>query len=435
MAEDPELSTSSAQELAELERVLASPEFRASKRGQKVLRYVVERAVAGDLDQLKERSIGFELFERDPDYDTARDSIVRVAANDVRRRLTEYYAREYPPPAIPGIRIVLPPGSYVPEFRKTGIEPEALPETDRRAATGGEAPARPAGFRFRWKLATLLLTVALSSGGLVLWLRPATAGHGRSATPHPTVDLLWDQMFAGGNPACLVLSDSNFTVFQDMLGRYVTLQEYSQKRFSTIAKREMKIEEQQAFSDVLMRSPFTSSADAKAAHALGELNGTRHIPTDVVFARDFGTQYFDSHNVILFGSRRANPWIGLFESQLNFPSGFTENPTIAHFDNKAPRPGELSRYACIWEKRGYCQVAFLPNLRRNGNVLILSGTGMSTTLAGSDFITSEAWVSKFRSLLGPAARDRFPYFEVLLRVDLVATIALKFEIVAWRAYN
>src|SRR5689334_22253874 len=55
----------------QLERILASSVFRNSKRYTSVLKYIVERALEGATDHLKERTIGIEVFGRTPDYDTA----------------------------------------------------------------------------------------------------------------------------------------------------------------------------------------------------------------------------------------------------------------------------------------------------------------------------------------------------------------------------
>jgi len=96
----------------ELERVLQSPPFRSSKRSQQFLRYVVEQALGGHLENLKERVIGMEVFERKSSYDTSEDATVRVTANEVRKRLAQCYLEG---PAA-GVRIQLPAGSYVPEF-------------------------------------------------------------------------------------------------------------------------------------------------------------------------------------------------------------------------------------------------------------------------------------------------------------------------------
>jgi len=96
-----------------LEAVISSEAFAGSKRCQDFLRLVVEHTLAGELDDLRERMIGVEMFGRPVDYDTSNDAVVRVRATEVRKRLAQYYREAAPAPAV---RIELPPGSYVPEF-------------------------------------------------------------------------------------------------------------------------------------------------------------------------------------------------------------------------------------------------------------------------------------------------------------------------------
>lgn len=97
---------------AQLRRILASPAFHNSKRYAAVLRYVVEQALEGEGERIKERTIGIDVFKRTPDYDTGSDHAVRSAVTEVRKRLSQYYAQNSDE-----IRIEIPPGSYVPHFR------------------------------------------------------------------------------------------------------------------------------------------------------------------------------------------------------------------------------------------------------------------------------------------------------------------------------
>jgi len=99
--------------LDELARILTSDSFSSSKRCRDFLEFVVKHALAGDADSLTERFLGVELFGRAVDYETATDSIVRVRANDVRRRLAQYYSSQRS--ATP-VRIDLMAGGYIPEF-------------------------------------------------------------------------------------------------------------------------------------------------------------------------------------------------------------------------------------------------------------------------------------------------------------------------------
>src|SRR5580700_4372519 len=106
----------------ELSRVLACHEFRSSKRSQDFLRYVVEHTLAGHADMLKERTIGIEVFGRSTSYEPSDDATVRVKAGDVRKRLGLYYAEQG---AQNPVRIDLPGGTYVPEFRWEAEGPAA----------------------------------------------------------------------------------------------------------------------------------------------------------------------------------------------------------------------------------------------------------------------------------------------------------------------
>src|ERR1035437_3956268 len=83
-----------AEILDHLTQIQNSHAFCNSARSKEFLSYVVEQALAGHTEILKERSIGVDLFHRAPTYDTSEDPIVRVKAGEVRRRLAEYYAGE-----------------------------------------------------------------------------------------------------------------------------------------------------------------------------------------------------------------------------------------------------------------------------------------------------------------------------------------------------
>ena len=94
---------------AELNRILASKGFATAGRLSKLLRYVVEKTLADETDQLKEYAVGIEVFERDDKYDPRLDSIVRVEAGRLRTKLDEYYNGEG---SASLIRISLPRGGY-----------------------------------------------------------------------------------------------------------------------------------------------------------------------------------------------------------------------------------------------------------------------------------------------------------------------------------
>lgn len=176
---------------AELERVLESPSFRASHRCQEFLRFAVEETLAGRQGELKERVIGTRVFGKPAAYDTGDNSIVRVRANEVRRRLAQYYASQE---AHHGVRIRLPSGSYVPEFQfgEQMVAAGANTESSRARARAAD---------WRWiAVASLLLAAA----AWALWSRvPARS---------TAVDRFWEPLYRTGKP--VVISVGSPVVYQ-----------------------------------------------------------------------------------------------------------------------------------------------------------------------------------------------------------------------------
>ncbi len=115
---------------AHLDKILASPGFCSSGRLQRFLRFTVERTLAGEAAQLKEYLVGRDVFDRGSTYDPRMDSIVRVEAQRLRRKLREYYQTHG---SADSIRITLQAGSYVPVFTRPM-------RTDTAGAKKGASP-------------------------------------------------------------------------------------------------------------------------------------------------------------------------------------------------------------------------------------------------------------------------------------------------------
>src|ERR1700691_4573410 len=98
---------------AQLDLLVRDDVFRSSKRSVAFLKYVVEQTLNGSAGQIKERTIGVEVFGQKPSYDTNLDHIVRTAATELRKRLAIYYGDEKHRFEL---RISLIPGSYIPKF-------------------------------------------------------------------------------------------------------------------------------------------------------------------------------------------------------------------------------------------------------------------------------------------------------------------------------
>jgi hypothetical protein len=160
-----------------LAEILASAPFRGSRRYPAMLQYIVEKTLSGQQQSLKERSIGMEVFGRDPGYDTNADPVVRFSAGEIRRRIAQFYQESG---TSSPVLIELPSGAYVPQFHRVTADksPELIEaiQPDRASETvvipGKISPAmetsRSAGVRRRiYALAAVLILVLVFTGLLI----------------------------------------------------------------------------------------------------------------------------------------------------------------------------------------------------------------------------------------------------------------------------
>ena len=101
--------------------LIASSQFKDTTRMKRMLRYLVAETLEGRGKRLKGYSIGLEVFDRPDDFDPQADTIVRVQAGQLRRRLDLYYSKDG---RDSDIRIVVPKGTYVPRFEFRSEKPE-----------------------------------------------------------------------------------------------------------------------------------------------------------------------------------------------------------------------------------------------------------------------------------------------------------------------
>lgn len=187
----------------QLQRLLTSSYFSHSRRIPSFLKFVVEQTLAGQHDLLKERTLGIEVFGRDADYDTAADSIVRVTAAELRKRIAQYYLE-------PGheheLRISMPAGSYVPHFRW----PDAWRESEELAAAAtppavppveeAAVPEKARAPLFR------ALGIAIAVAGLLVL---AGLLYRRSTPPLPPVDAFWAPVLKTTDPILFCMADQS----------------------------------------------------------------------------------------------------------------------------------------------------------------------------------------------------------------------------------
>ncbi len=178
----------------ELRRVLESPDFRGSYRCRSFLEFAVTQTLEGNGQNLKERAVAIEVFGRDATANLSEDSIVRVGAREVRKRLAQYYLHggvDDP------IRIELPAGSYVPVFEPNpGASVRPKPAIVPRPAPAASVPL-PRRRLILW--AAALATVALIISGIAAW-------RWWRAAPTSVAEDFWQPALAQSGPVIVALA-------------------------------------------------------------------------------------------------------------------------------------------------------------------------------------------------------------------------------------
>lgn len=444
--------------LRELERILVSRPFRNSGRSKEFLSYVVHNRLEGHLENLKERTIGNQLFQRAPDYPTGDDPVVRVHAGEVRRRLEQYY---FTSTEVIPVRIDIPVGSYSPEFNWNSDAPQDLPqapsgssapepemagvESDPESNTAEDAPSVDAladapvtaGQFVRslrnhaTHILVSLIVIALGVTCLSLGIQLRTVNRKLSPWQHqPAINALWSKFLGPGQVTDVVMEDETYLLLQIITEEKYTLQDYLNHGYLVRLQDPKFSKEKREILDQIASKSLARTTDGQLERdllALDPLDEHLHF----YFARDYNAESAGKDNVILIGSRFSNPWAELFEKRATFTAE-SGMPTLIR--NRAPLPGEQQVYMPIDSPNQnvqYCAVAYLPNPNQNGRILLIQGTNGIATFAGMEFLLSEDQLANLRRRIHAT---EFPYFELLLKTSNVSFTPFATTIEAVRTY-
>jgi hypothetical protein len=370
-------------------RVAASKSFAKSALLTKFLLYVCERQLTGRDDEISEQQIGVLVFGRRPDYNPGEDNIVRNYARQLRQRLDHYFEEDGQQEQL---RIIIPRGGYIPVFApySSSTSPASLEHT---ATETIEQPvpveihsarslpitstAVPHTRRRLLLFGITLLILVLAFAGLIVWQRLHTQNNNPS-------HLLWTLLFDPNHLTYIVPADDGIVMFQNLTGHLVPLAEYVDRSYLTMklpspvdAKNLADLEAQR----------YTSVTDLNASLRLSSLPESRQSHTVVTYARELHIQDLKDSNAILVGSTFSNPWVELFEKNMNFQFNYKASPNESFIKNNSPRTGELAIYqndAAAPSHRTYAVIALARNLNSTGWVLIVEGLTMAGTQAAID---------------------------------------------------
>jgi hypothetical protein len=411
---------------AHVRQIIESPAFKGSRRGQEFLQFIVDRALENQFDHLKERALGVELFGRPPSYDTGDDSIVRVTARDVRKRLNQFYAECE---LDSGFRVQLPPGSYIPEFRNMPNVFSGEGDKGEKPATDTVlAPARQKSVV--WAGLALLLAAAAFALGLQFGHHPSSI-----AIPATTHGLPWTALIQPNRRVHVIYCDPEIVNIQRFFNFSISLSDYANQHYWPNTTS-LSPETHRVFGLIPSRGGTVAEVDAGIALRIAKISalGAR-FTMDTHTARSVRLADFKTDDsFVLLGSPRSNPWVELFEDQLDFIFMFDSARRSEYVANKHPLKGETSSYVPTAEGWGtghaYGIIALIGNPDQKGQVLLLAGSNAEATEAAGTLATNLDLLSRVLKSHGIDPDGASRYFEILLRVSTMAGSPSQFEAIA-----
>ena len=414
-----------------MQRVVDSQVFARSPAMRAFLLYITEEAIAGRADELKEQVIGAQVLGRKPNYDPADDNIVRVRAHELRGRLERYFNSEG---AGEPVTITIPRGAYAPEFapRKAPVAEPPAPSDIAGTAPATGTKRQPPGLR--WPMVAVVVLAAVCAS--IVFTRLALKPESPTATGKPSgsVHDFWGQFFDRPNQELkVVYSDASFALWQDLTGQTLNLGEYLNHKYLNV--------NDDKFFNVASRR-VTSPADITISSRLGVLAGEFGGQISPRFARDASAEFLRSGNVVLIGSHRSDPWVEVFEPNLNFVLSQDPHTGAPQFVNRSPQPKESPVYAIpamfdtqrVEEKEfnSYAVVALLKGCGSRGLTVLTEGLNMQATQAAGDIVTDPQRLDALLRSIGHKPGTNVAPFEALIQVTSLPAEYDNPRVVAYR---
>lgn len=428
---------SKEERLHQLERLLESKVLHDSEHLKAFLKFIVEKSLEGEADQIKEFVIATEVFGRGPDYDPRVDSVVRVQAVRLRAKLREYYegeGRDDP------VVIELPKGHYAPCFHYRSSR-----ELDK---SWEQPPHRSrAGFPVAlWGVALCLLGVTLASS-ILAWnyrsesqsLKSQIAGHICAPSVPAPLRSIWRDFLSTSEPVIVSYSNALFYGRPDQGLRYAAPFLDGKKVEETVPRPYIGFKEVEQWQ--LLNDSYTGVGEVVAVQLISDLFARANHPLTVKRSRLLSWDDVRNSNVVFLGSPGENYPL----RQLPVPQDFifkiaydSEARTWrGRFVNLKPRPGEPAVSTDSYDPQtgrlveDYALVSLLPGLSPNRRVMVLAGINTYGTQAAAEYVARPEYAERLIERLGGAASEKDPalpdYYQVLLRVAVNDGVPVKVE--------
>jgi hypothetical protein len=360
----------------QIQRIVQSKAFKTSEVHRNLLLYLAEKSLAGTAQNLKEYTVGLDVFGKPASYDPRQESVVRMHVGRLRQKLTEYYRTDGQ--ADP-IIVELPKGAFTLTFA-------ARPAVG--AAPGDAASSWTISTREIALAGSLLLAIVFAGYfGLKLVRVEKTAA---ATSPLPwTSDLqqLWGPLLSSDRPLMVTLSTDPFHASA------------------------------QGVAASVGASGVTGVGTANAAFLLGQFLGQRKRNVFPIRSDLLSMGEIAMGDVIFVGSTVGKPQIQAIPP--------VEQPfvlTPEGVKNLKPAAGEPAFLADALSKAGqdfeesHALISNLPGLYGNGKILYLAGNTIASVMGAVQALTDPDLARQLVSRLEKPDGSLPRFYQLVLRV-------------------
>lgn len=404
-----------------LARICASPAFRSSKRCHRFLEFVVTQTLDGKGSTLKERTLAVEVFDRSASWDSGDDTIVRVGAREVRKRLAQYYTS--PEGSREKLRIELPSGSYVPEFTTVEqgallaegplkLESRPLIPVSPSPASGGTGISRSL-----WPLGALIGCAVLLGIAFVLGMKPTL------------FDRFWGPFWHSPEP--VLVDIANPLVYHPSAhATQLNVAKLGPKALAGLIPLQVPPDELNGSDLIPVPDQYVGFGDASVAAQVFGLMARHSKEARLRLASKTDFDDLREAPAVLIGAY-TNRWSIEFTQKLRFHFGYDARGAFSIIDAAHP-----NRIWSIPEKKAdgsspedYFLVCRMANSPSGKVTVIAGGLTMFGTEAAGHFIASPDRLSEALRHIGQNWQDR--NVEIVFHAKVIDNSPSASELIAW----
>jgi hypothetical protein len=389
----------------QMERLLATSHFKNSRRYPALFRFIVEEALEGRGEFLKERLLGVRVFDRPADYDTAADPIVRVTIAEIRKRIAQYYHEEAHDSEM---RIELLPGSYTPEFRPRRETADHHIQTVEAVEVAAEVHEARVAHTSVSILSRISVPVRYGLVTIVLMLLATAVYMGWLWTHSSPVEQLWRPILASSEP---------ITFFLPLQAEH----HEELKKAASMSKGGVDHLEEgtPTFLDYMSLGENVVFSDMVAMQHISNMLARQHH--EARLRMNASTTFDDLRQgpAILIGGL-DNQWTMRAISSLRYRFEGSDETQYCITDTEHPEKKDWcvrfkARYPLV--THDYAIIARIHNESTGQLEFVVAGIGMSGTAAAGEFLVNPQQVEELRRMVGRGFADRD--FEAVLSTDVV----------------